>query len=161
MQKVQTGLTETAARQRITDYLTRTLQGLPAGAGLSRRPDNPNLGALDDQDAAITVPCDDSDLVTDGPVQVQIRYWVIGVPTGQDSRYFGLIRDGWTGRGFRLSPQADPRWAAVITPDSYRLVVQDARKGDGSLSITAGSACFPYSDKDATTPQPSQLRPPP
>lgn len=160
VQKVATDLTETAARQRITAYLTQTLRALPAGVGLSRRPDNPNLARLDDGDAAITVPCDDNDISGDGPEQVQLGYWVVGVPAGQNSHFFDLIRDAWTGRGFILHPEADSRWAPVFTPDGYTLVVQDAGKGDGSLSINTGSPCFPLSGKDATTPQPNELHRP-
>jgi hypothetical protein len=156
---VETNLTEAAARERITTYLLETLAALPPGVGLSRTPDNPNLAAFGDE-AAITVPCNDSDLVTDGPVQAQIAYWVVGVPTGQTARYFDLIRDVWTRRGWALRPDSDSRWAPVLIPDGYVLTLLDARKGDGSLSITAGSPCFPQSGVGTTTPQPSELKRP-
>jgi hypothetical protein len=154
---VGTNLTEAAARERITTYLLETLAALPPGVGLSRTPDNPNLATLDEP---VRVPCNDSDLVTDGPVQVQIRYWVVGVPAGQTARYFELIRDVWTRRGWALSPDSDSRWAPVATPDGYGLNVQNARKGDGSLSIAAGSPCFPQSAEGTTTPQPTELKRP-
>jgi hypothetical protein len=156
---VETNLTEAAARERITTYLLETLAALPPRVGLSRTPDNPNFATLT-HGAAITVPCNDSDLVTDGPVQAQIAYWVVGVPPGQTARYFDLIRDVWTRRGWALSPDADSRWAPVATPDGYGLNVQNARKGDGSLSITAGSPCFPKSGEGTTTPQPTELKRP-
>ncbi|MFI5776955.1 hypothetical protein [Nocardia sp. NPDC051570] len=157
--KVATDLTEAAARDHINTLLVDTLRALQPGVSLSRKPDNPNLGAFGDE-AAITVPCDDSDLRTDGPVQLQIRYWLVGVPLGQNTHYFDLIRDYWTSQGFRLHPGADSRSTPVITPDGYRLNVQDAGKGDGSLSIGAGSPCFPQSGKGTTTPQPTEIKRP-
>lgn len=153
---VEPNLTEAAARERINTYLVETLKALPPGVGLSRKPDNPNLAELGNE-AAITVPCNDSDLVTDGPVQAQIGYWVIGVPPGDNARYFGLIRDSWTQRGWSLNPASDARWASVATPDGYSLSLKDAGKGDGSLSIVAGSPCFPTSGKGTTTPQPTEI----
>lgn len=153
---VETNLTEAAARERINTYFVDTLKALPAGVGLSLTPDNPHLGALG-RESAITVPCNDSNLVTDSPVQAQIGYWVVGVPDGENTRYFGLIRDSWTQRGWSLNPASDPRWASVATPDGYSLAVQDAGKGDGSLSITAGSPCFPQSGKGTSTPQPTEI----
>ncbi|KZM70450.1 hypothetical protein [Nocardia terpenica] len=149
-------LTEAAAREQINTYLLDTLEALPPGVGLSRTPDNPNLGTLG-TGAANTVPCEDDNSNPDGPVQAQTSYWVVGVPRGQNDHYFQLIRDYWTGRGFHLHPGSDSRWAAVMTPDQYRLNVQDAGKGDGSLSIGAGSPCFPKAAKGTATPQPPEL----
>lgn len=51
-------LTEAAAREQINTYLLDTLEALPPGVGLSRTPDNPNLGTLG-TGAANTVPCED------------------------------------------------------------------------------------------------------
>ncbi|WP_024800132.1 hypothetical protein [Nocardia sp. BMG51109] len=157
--QVDSSLTEATARERINTYLSETLQALPPGVGLSRTPDNPNLGILG-AGAATTVPCEDSNVDTDGAVQLQIRYWVVGIPLGEGGHYFELIRNVWSQRGFLLNPASDSRWAAVMTPDQYRLNVQDAGQGDGSLSMGAGSPCFPESGEGTTTPQPTEIRRP-
>ncbi|WP_019930710.1 hypothetical protein [Nocardia sp. BMG111209] len=154
---VTTALTEAVARDQIIAYFTETLQALPAGVRLSLTPANTDLTALD---PSITVPCNDRSGDTSGPVQAQIAYWVVGVPNGQTSRYFGLIRDTWTGKGYRLAPQSDARRASTVTPDGYSLAVQDAGKGDGSLSLSAGSPCFPESAKGTTAPQPTEIQRP-
>ncbi|MBO0853407.1 MAG: hypothetical protein J2P18_06525 [Nocardia sp.] len=156
---MNTTVTESAARERITAYFLDTLRALPPGVGLSRTPQNPDLSAFKD-DAAISVPCDDNNDDPRKPEQAQLAYWVVGVPAGQDSHYFELIRNYWTGRGFRLNPDSDSRWAAVWTQDGYSLSVKNAGKGDGSLSVGAGSPCFPKSAAGTTTPQPTQLRRP-
>lgn len=156
---VDTTLTEAAARERITAYFLDTLRALPPGVGLSRVPQNPNLAALG-EDAAISVPCDDNNDDPRKPEQAQLGYWVVGVPAGQDSHYFELIRNYWTGRGFRLNPDSTSRWAAVWTPDGYSLSVKNAGMGDGSLSLDSGSPCYPRSAKGTTSPQPTELKRP-
>ncbi|MEG8179041.1 hypothetical protein GZH49_10910 [Nocardia terpenica] len=152
-------LTEASAQQRINTHLLDTLQALPDGAALSLTPDSSDLGRLGEQ-PAITVPCDDNNDDPRKPFHLQISYWLIGVPPGQNAHYFQLIRDTWTQRGFRLSSDADSIWAPVSTPDGYHLVVQYVRDKDQSVSITAGSPCFPESGKGTTTPQPTELRRP-
>jgi hypothetical protein len=152
-------LNETAARERINAYLLDTLRSLPPGVALSRTPDNPSLATLGDE-AAITVPCDDNETSPDGPVQAQTGYWVVGVPAGQNANYFNMIQNYWTARGYRSTPGANAQWVAVKTSDGYSLALTDANKGDGSLSITAGSPCFPNSAKGTTTPQPTELKRP-
>lgn len=156
---MDTSLTEAAARDRINAYLLETLQALPAGVGLSRKPDNPDLANLG-EGAAILVPCNDSDRAADGPEQVQARYWVVGIPPGQNARYFELIRSIWTGRGYSLQQDADSLWAPVRTPDGYGLVVRYVSDKDHSVSITAGSPCFPKSGEGTTTPQPTEIQRP-
>jgi hypothetical protein len=147
-------LSEAGARERINTYFIDTLRALPAEVGLSLKPENRDLGALS---PGFAVPCNDRSGDTSGPVQVQIRYWVTGVPAGQTAHYFQLIRNVWTQRGYRPDPNPEPDWAAFRTSDGYGLVVQDAGKGDGSLSISAGSPCFPESAQGATSPQPTLI----
>ncbi|MFI5776264.1 hypothetical protein [Nocardia sp. NPDC051570] len=152
-------LTEATARERINTYLLEALQALPPGAALSHQPDNPGLGAFGDE-AAITVPCEDSDVHTGGPEQVQIRYWVVGIPAGRNAHYFEVVRDTWIGRGYRLESDVNSAWAPVRTPDGYGLVVRYVSAKEQSLSITAGSPCFPRANLGTTTPQPAELHRP-
>ncbi|MEG8181928.1 hypothetical protein GZH49_25865 [Nocardia terpenica] len=154
---MEANLTEAVARERITSYLTETLQALPTGVGFSLTSDNSYLGSLKE---GFTVPCDDDDLHPDGPQHVQIRYWLVGVPTGQDAHYFQLIRDAWTSRGWRSNPDSDHQWAAVRTPDGYSLNVTYVPAQDHSVSIAAGSPCFPKAAEGTTAPQPTELRRP-
>jgi hypothetical protein len=152
-------LTEAKARERINTYLVETLKALPPSVGLSRTPDNPELGTLGNE-AAISVPCTDGAPTPETPLQAQIGYWIVGIPSGQVQRYFSRIHEIWTGKGWKLSPESDARWATVVTPDGYSLTVQDAGKGDGSLSLTAGSPCFPASAQGTTSPQPTEIKHP-
>ncbi|MEG8181251.1 hypothetical protein GZH49_22345 [Nocardia terpenica] len=155
--KVDTSLTEASARERIINYLVETLQALPPGTGLSLTSDNSYLGSLKE---GFTVPCNDDDLHPDGPQHVQIRYWVVGVPTGQDAHYFQLIHDAWAARGWQSNPDSDSRWAAVHTADGYGLNVRYVPNQDHSVSVTAGSPCFPKAAEGTTAPQPTELRRP-
>ncbi|MCX4095770.1 hypothetical protein [Nocardia sp. alder85J] len=152
--QVSTSLTESTARDRIITYFAETLQSLPSGVRLSLTPDNRDLSVLD---PGFTVPCNDRSGDTSGPVQEQILYWLVGVPAGQTSHYFALIRDIWAGKGYRLTSPPDAKPATVVTPEGYSLAVQDASKGDGSLSLSAGSPCFPENAKGTTTPQPTVI----
>ncbi|MQY22908.1 hypothetical protein [Nocardia macrotermitis] len=152
-------LTESVAREHINTYLLDTLRKLPSGVQLSATPDNPNLATLGPE-IVINVPCDDNNDDPRNPVQTTIAYWIAGLPGGQTDHYFQEIRDYWTGRGFRLNPDSSSSWAGVRTPDGYSLVIKNAGKGDGSLSITSGSPCFPKSGEGTTTPQPTELRRP-
>ncbi|MBO0853409.1 MAG: hypothetical protein J2P18_06535 [Nocardia sp.] len=113
--QVDTSLTETIARERITTYLLETLAAMPPGVGLSWIPDNPDLGTAGPASAG-TVPCNDRDTETGGPEEVQISYWVTGVPPGQDARYFDLMRNFWTSRGWDANPDPGEHGAAVLTP---------------------------------------------
>ena len=154
---VAMSLTETTARERIITYFTETLQALPPGVGLSLTPDSQDLSTLS---PGFTVPCNDKSGDTSGPVQLQIGYWVVGVPAGQTARYPDLIHNVWTRMGYRHDPNSNTVSTAVTTPDGYTMDVQDAGKGDGSLSMSAGSPCFPENAKGTTTPQPTEIKRP-
>ncbi|MDG3015830.1 hypothetical protein [Speluncibacter jeojiensis] len=150
-------LTEQIARERGYNYLRETLAALPPGVSLSYHPDNPVLGALGPENP---VPCNDSNTVEHGPMNVTSGYWLVGVPAGQGRHYFDLITQLWSGWGWRESPGADMKWAAFNNTDGYSLVIQDAGKGDGSLSLTTTSPCFPESAAGTTTPEPSVIEHP-
>jgi hypothetical protein len=150
-------LSEVKARDRMNTYLIETLKALPPSVGLSRVPDNPNLGALENDEIADVVPCTDGAALNGTPLQAGISYWLVGVPAGQGQEYFTRIHTIWTQRGWKLNSQSDARWATVTTPDGYSLTVQDAGKGDGSLNIAAGSPCFPASAKGGASPPPTAI----
>ncbi|MDG3010317.1 hypothetical protein G4X40_09145 [Rhodococcus sp. D2-41] len=149
-------LTEQAARDRSYDYLRQTLAALPPGVSLSYHPDSPVLGDLR---PGVTVPCDDSNTVEHGPWNVQIRYWLVGVPPGQDRHYFDLIRAFWAGKGWTIRHGSTDDYTVATTPDGYSIALQDAGKGHGSLSLATFSPCFPESAQGTTTPQPSVIEP--
>ncbi|MFD7841359.1 hypothetical protein ACFV4K_00265 [Nocardia sp. NPDC059764] len=155
--KVDSSLTESTARDRINAYLLESLQGLPPSVSYSITSDNSYLGVM--HTPSLTVPCDDRGHA-DGSEVVQLSYWVVGVPTGQNAQYFELIRNAWTARGWTLQSDADSRWAPVHTPDGYVLVLQYAPAQDHSLSITAGSPCFPRAAAGTTAPPPTEIKRP-
>ncbi|MFF0490042.1 hypothetical protein ACFYTQ_13580 [Nocardia sp. NPDC004068] len=149
---VQQSLTEEAARRYIFQYLQRTANEI--GVKFSLSPDGVNHATA--FEPADTMPCYDGHRER-GPHQVQALYWVAGVPPGQTSRFFSLLRDTWKNWGWKLDPKATNTLAALGTPDHYTFIVQDAGKGDGWLSIVAASPCFPYEGLGAETPAPDVI----
>lgn len=145
-------LTEEAAQQQIVSYLQKTAD--ETGLGFSLTPDQGNNGSP--FGAALRAPCSDGDN-EHGPHQVQMRYWVVGIPAGQLTRYRTVLQDTWTSWGWKLDPEATPKLTGVGTPDHYSFILQDAGKGDGWLSVTAASPCFPFEGLGSTTPQPSDI----
>lgn len=152
---VDPSLTEEAARQRIFGYLEKTAD--ETGIGFSMSPDGDNHGSP--FQPAGPMPCYDG-YQEHGPHQVQVSYWVVGVPAGQTPQYFARLRQTWTGWGWKLDSEATSTLAGLGTPDNYTFVLQDAGKGDGWLSITAASPCFPYSGMGSKTPQPTVIQRP-
>ncbi|MEC3957119.1 hypothetical protein VMT65_29075 [Nocardia sp. CDC153] len=153
--KVDPSLTESTARDRLNAYLLESLQGLPPGVSYSIASDNQYLGNM--HTPSLTVPCDEHG---NGSEVLQLSYWIIGVPAGQNTQYFDLIRNAWTARGWTLQQDADSRWAPVHTPDGYSLVLQYAPAQDHSLSVTAGSPCFPKAAGSTAAPQPTEIKRP-
>ncbi|WP_405498273.1 hypothetical protein [Nocardia sp. NBC_00511] len=157
--QVDSSLSELSARDRITAYLLETVENLPPGASLSFTPDAPDLGTLGAR-GPVTVPCQDGNLQTGGPQQVQVGYWVVGIPAGQDSHYFELIRNIWTQRGFQLQSDGTAEWAPVTTPDGYGLNVKYLPEKANSVSISAGSPCIAKSNLASAATQPSEIKRP-
>ncbi|WP_297625319.1 hypothetical protein [Nocardia sp.] len=155
--KVDPSLTESTARDRLNTYLLDSLQGLSPGLSYSITSDNHYLGVM--HTPSLRVPCDDDGQHGSGSV-LQVSYWFVGVPKGQNAQYFEQIRSAWTARGWTLQKDADERWAPVHTPDGYVLVLQYAPSQDQSLSVTAGSPCFPKAVGDTTAPQPTEIKRP-
>ncbi|MGV9675863.1 hypothetical protein ACWDSJ_11345 [Nocardia sp. NPDC003482] len=153
---VDRSLTEEAARQGIFSYLQKTAD--ETGIGFSLTPDGTNYGKPLGPPGRM--PCFDG-YQERGPHQVQASYWVVGVPAGQTQSYFARLRDTWKTWGWRLNATATSTLAGLETPDHYTFALRDTGKGDGWLSVTAGSPCFPYEGLGPTTPHPTRIDPKP
>lgn len=154
---METSLTEGAALTRIYEYLDQTAQKLPPGMGFALRPDTDNFATLDGWQP---MPCYDGHR-EHGPWQVQVDYWVVGVPPGEASRYFDTIRRIWTEMGWRQSANATATLAGFETPDGYTFVVRDAELQPSGLSVTGASPCFPDTKRGGDRPtQPSEIKHP-
>lgn len=154
---VNESLTEGEALTKIYAYLDQTVEKLPPGVGFALKPDSDNLGALNKW---TPVPCYDGHR-EHGPWQVQLDYWVVGIPPGTSAQHFDSIRQVWTDLGWRPDPNATPTLAGFETPDSYTFVVQDAELQPNGLSITAASPCFPDTNRGGDRPdQPTEIKRP-
>ncbi|QVI20905.1 hypothetical protein KHQ06_33300 [Nocardia tengchongensis] len=152
VKSVSQTLTEETAHQQIVSYLQKTAD--ETGVGFSLTSDGNNHGSP--LQPGGLMPCYDGNK-EQGAHQVQAEYWVVGIPAGQLPRYKTLLQDTWTKWGWKLDPEATPTLAGVATPDNYSFILQDAGKGDGWLSVTAASPCFPFEGNGATTPLPSEI----
>ncbi|WP_147403936.1 hypothetical protein [Nocardia panacis] len=151
---VDHSLTEEAARQQIFSYLQKTADA--TGLGFSMQSDRPDPGSP--LEPAGPVPCYDG-YQERGPHQIQASYWVVGVPHGQVAGTFALLQRTWTNWGWRLDPEATTTIAGLATLDHYSFILRDSELGDGWLSVTGASPCFPYEGLGATTPQPTTIKP--
>lgn len=153
---VDASLTAQQSQHRIYDLMAETLRGLPAGVALSKTPDNPGL-AKDTNLYPITIPCWEGNTRTEGPHYASIGYWVVGVPQGATRDYFDRIKKVWQDHDWKTVN--DTPWvSAVKTSDGYGLQMQDADKGDGSLSLTGMSPCIPQSALEPLDPDPATIK---
>ncbi|MEV6771161.1 hypothetical protein AB0N05_21335 [Nocardia sp. NPDC051030] len=152
---MDSSLTAQRAQHRVYELLAETLRGLPAGVALSKTPDSPDLGK-DTNLYPLTMPCRDGNTETDGPHYVRSGYWLVGVPAGASRDYFDRIKRLWQDSGWREVDSRD-RVVVVKTSDDYGLQLQDAGKGDGSLSLTGSSPCFPQSAMQPLDPDPTEI----
>ncbi|MEC3954631.1 hypothetical protein VMT65_16445 [Nocardia sp. CDC153] len=149
-------LTAQRAQQRIYELMTDTVRGLPAGIALSKTPDSPVLGK-DTNLYPLTIPCWEGNTQTEGPHYLSVGYWIIGVPPGATRDYFDRIKRVWQDRNWK--PVNSTQWVlAVKTEDGYGLQLQDADKGDGSLSLTGMSPCIPQSALEPIDPDPAEIK---
>lgn len=109
---------------------------------------------------AVTVPCDDNDQTNTGPVNLQLDYWVHGIPEGDGIAYFESVSKAFADKGW--SPQRDIRGGQRIvrgyTTNGYALIAH--LNVNGELSLTSSSPCFPKTNDHSTTPQPSVIQHP-
>ncbi len=151
---VQPSITKEAAQVRILEYFADTLTVLPAQATLSWESPTPGSDSLG---PGITVPCNDNDQTDTGAVNLQLDYWIHGMPKGDGINYFESVSKVFADKGW--SPQRDIRGPQRIvrgyTNDGYSLIAQLNVHGD--LSLTGSSPCFPKANDHSTTPQPSTV----
>lgn len=154
---VDESLTESAALTQLYTYLRQTVDALPSGIGFALQPDTADRDTLGD---AHPMPCFDG-YREHGPWQVQMNYWVVGLPSGSSAQYFDQIRRIWTDFGWREDSNATATLAGFATPDKYTLVVRDAQLEPNGLSITAASPCFPDTNRGGDRPvQPTEIKHP-
>lgn len=153
---MDTSLTARSAQQRVYELMADTLRGLPDGVVLSKTPASQQLGTFDNV-YPIAVPCWDGNVQTEGPHYVRTAYWVVGVPPGASREYFDSIKSVWQDRGWH-EKDSSQRVFIAQTNDGYTMQLKDADKGDGSLSITGSSPCFPESALEPIDPDPTEIK---
>ncbi|MFE6926080.1 hypothetical protein ACFVAV_34060 [Nocardia sp. NPDC057663] len=145
---VDESLTAVDAQIKIRAYMSEVLAELPAGTALSKKPDNPNLGTLNSL-RALPNPCWEGNVQSSGPRYLSIGYWITGLPPGSNSEYFQRIPSIWQSKGWEVGVNDVSAVATAKLPDGFGLQLQDAGKGDGSLSLKGFSPCLPESTIDA------------
>ncbi|WP_459955757.1 hypothetical protein [Nocardia sp. IFM 10818] len=154
--KVDESLTGRQAQQRIYELMTETLRALPPGAVLSKTPDSPLLGK-DTNLYPIAVPCWSGNTQSEGPHYLSIGYWITGLPQDATGEYFNKISKIWQDRGWQETDSS--RLVFVTkTEDGYGLHLQNADKGDGSLSLTGTSPCISDSALEPLDPDPTEIK---
>lgn len=138
--QMDSSLTQDIAEQRVLDYLTDSLAILPPGTTLSRSYSGSTTRGFGSGGVG---PCDDGNLIKDGPVAFSVQYWVDGVPPGQGLTYFESLAVGWRDKGWSLSgrEQFEHRLLRGGAPDGFAISASLNR--DGDLSLIGTSPCFP------------------
>ncbi|MVU76397.1 hypothetical protein GPX89_03955 [Nocardia sp. ET3-3] len=79
-----------------------------------------------------------------------------GAAAGATRSYFDRIKQVWQDHDWK--PVNSTQWViAVKTDDGYGLQLQDADKGDGSLSLTGVSPGIPQSALEPIDPDPTEI----
>lgn len=151
---VDTSLTTQIAQTRVLEYFTETLAALPAQTTLSLQNSTAGKGQFYTGD---TVPCDDSDQTDTGPLNLQLRYWVHGVPIGQQIAYFDLIVSvldvqNWSPR---RDIKGNDRIVRASTSDGYTIIAH--LNSDDELSLGVSSPCFPRANDHSILSQPTMI----
>ncbi|WP_188829173.1 hypothetical protein [Nocardia camponoti] len=148
-------LTAPQAQEKIYAYMRETLGELPAGAALSKVPDNTELGVRRSL-RPNAVPCWDGNIQSSGPRYLSVHYWITGLPAGSVQQYYDQIGASWKAKGWEIQTMGTDVIKASI-PDGFGLKVQDAGKGDGSLSLAGYSPCIPESTIDQLANNPETI----
>ncbi|GGK61766.1 hypothetical protein [Nocardia camponoti] len=128
------------------------------GAALSKTPDNPGL-AVKNHVKPLPNPCWDGNEKSSGPRYLRVGYWITGLPVGRVSEEFLAIQEAWKRNGWQVDSSI-PSVSKAALPDGYGLQLQDAGKGDGSLSLTGFSPCVPESTIAELQPDPTTIERP-
>lgn len=158
--QVDPKLTKQAAIDKTIGYLKRTLASLPDGVAFSIHPQGRSLGSFPTPDTL--QQCSDSDAATpeNTPSQVQIRYWITGIPEGKDREYFERLMKIWKSWGWKLTDKPTSSWAPFTNAEDYGIVLVDAGGGTGALSITAGTPCIEPKNLHGAKPMPHTIKRP-
>jgi hypothetical protein len=130
------------------------LRRVPAALSLAQTPPRPDLGA---QEAGITVPCNDDNTVTNGPLNLQVAFWVQGVTPGNETDAYRALVQAFTAAGWSTAPdESGPsKITRAYTPDGYAIIAQ--LNSVGGLSLTGSSPCVPAANDTTTAPQPTAI----
>ncbi|WP_446225657.1 hypothetical protein ACTWPB_11625 [Nocardia sp. IBHARD005] len=147
--------TAAQAQQRIHENLSAALTGLPLSLNLSKNPENSALASFG-RERPVSAPCWDASTQSSGPYNLSSSYWVTGVPKGENRKYFDAMLDAWEKQGWPV--ERESRFAANTTLlEGFGLQLQDAGKGDGSLSVTGYSPCVDQSTIEGVTKEPDTI----
>lgn len=151
---LDTTLTRDLAQTQMFTHFTEVLRRVPAALSLAQTPPHPAQGA---QEAGITVPCNDDNTVTNGPLNLQVAFWVQGVATGGETDAYRALVQGFTDVGWATVPDENgpSEITRAYTPDGYAIIVQ--LNSVGGLSLTGSSPCFPAANDTTTAPQPTAI----
>jgi hypothetical protein len=152
---VETSLNTEIAQGRILEYFAQTLAALPPQASLSLNHPTPGPGG--EFSLAYTVPCDDNDQTNTGPVNLQLRLWMHGIPKGQGDAYFEMISKEFAARGWSPKPgTAGPsRIVRGYTKDGYAVIAQLNAEGD--INLAGSTPCFPKANDQSSVPPPTTV----
>ena len=140
------------AQHAIYGYFNDTLHELPPSIELSMKPDSDQL-ATKRHRRALPVPCWSGNVQSEGPRYLDVSYWIVGIPTDGTREYFERIPQVWQEKGWEEVDRSEDV-VTVCTDDGFGLKLQDAGKGDGSLSLTGFSPCVPEETAESLEPLP-------
>lgn len=151
---VDTNFTRDAAQTRMFEHFTETLRRVPTTLSLGRAAPKPVLQA---EFGGITVPCNDDSTVHNGPVNLQVGFWVQGVAAGSETQAYRAVVQAFRDAGWSTVPDKGypDEVTRAYTPDGYAIVAQ--LNPEGGLSLTGSSPCFPAANNTTTTPQPTTI----
>ena len=151
---VDSTLTREAAQAQMLTYFTEVLRRVPNTLSLSEAAPKPDVQS---DLYGTTVPCIDDNTVTNSPVNLQLAFWVHGVPDGGETdAYQAFVQSFRDARWSTVPDKAYPEEVTrAFTPDGYALIAQ--LNSVGGLSLTGSSPCFPAANDTTTTPQPTAI----
>ncbi|MFE4500783.1 hypothetical protein ACFRFQ_13050 [Rhodococcus sp. NPDC056743] len=136
---VNSSLTEPLARQAIIKYLSDTLTRTSKDVALSRQHPQASSGLFGN---GTVLPCIDDDTIENRPLNVIVKYWIVGIPGGKSTEYFDIFVRAWQGLGFKtLVAEGGLRSVSARSSDDYAFDLSENTKGD--LIISVSSPCFP------------------
>ena len=151
---LDTSFTRDAAQNQILEHFTDVLRRVPTTLSLGLAAPKPKLAALLKGN---TVPCNDDNTVHNGPVNLQVSFWVQGVAAGGENQAYRAVVQAFRDAGWSTVPDKGypDEVTRAYTPDRYAIVAQ--LNPVGGLSLTGSSPCFPAANDTTTTPQPTTV----